>query len=580
MSVVAANFLRPHKWKLYDSREAGLLPDGVLRRCVNDISHADLNALVAFCERFGDVSNFEVNPGIGWGFVRDPWVDGAPRLGVWRLLGTRVERMDARQVQGAPEGTRWRLVQELAEGWLEELRGDECRLVEGRALSGDGDVNAGGEKFYTLRWVGVSPDKVEALANELASTEVLEEILYRRVGNDGLTVTEKLEGTWRHLASRAALAEDGSGVVEWTVADPQYVLTGFAGWLGSRQRERVRLWNVPEALAQGLIDAAKAQGKSAEGVSYDDQNGLVNLVIEVPDLDGVTLSGIKVGETCDSTSYASFAWGVGNKDLLPIPETVPAGTSYQRRLNENGDGTFSVVLSWEVRTYRDVGEYTREFRADQSTARKEWLGWTNQDLGTALNAQSGKVVVVSRNVREDCSVDISRDVVSPVASDTDWVVAGVNERGVIQRRLAQNQTLANAEVIADSDPGGETNWLHQGSISGPNAFGLYDVQVVATVAAGAGITMRSKYSAYAFSVAGNKRQWSSKSDGVRQTRLLTVTHYYAGNTQEAQVKTYLEAQTGIEGVRISPNGDGTFFQGYGYVIGTPLPGWEDDDADA
>ena len=570
----AVSLLRPHVWKLYDSREAGLLPDGVLRRCVNDISHRDVNALVSFCERFGDVSNFEVNPGIGWGFVRDPWVDGNPRLGVWRLLGTRVERMEPPNKQAGAEGTRWRLVQELAEGWLEELRGDECRLVEGRSLSGDEDANLGGERFVSLRWVGVCPDRVEALSQELASVEVLDEITFRRVGNDGFTVTEKLEGAWRHLASRASLAEDGSGVVEWTVADPQYVLSGFASWLGSRQRERIRIWNVPEALAQGLIDAARAQGKSAEGVSYDDNLGLVNLVIEVPDLDGVSLNGVKVSENCDSIGYASFAWGVADKEALPIPGSVPAGTSYQRRVNENGDGMFTITLSWDVRNFRELAEYRREHQAVQVTDRKEWFGWTNQDLGTALNAQAGKVVQVTRNVREDCSVDISRDVVTPVPSDTGWYASGLGRNGGEQRRSAKNQSKAAAEAIADSVP--ETgNWYRSGSISGPNAFGLYDAQAVAQAAPG--LSVRTRFSPYQFSVEGKKRQWRQNSEGVTQTRLLSVTHYYAGSTQETAVKNYLEAQANIEEPVISPNGNGTYFQGYGYVIASPLPEWEDDD---
>ena len=106
--------------------------------------------------------------------------------------------------------------------------------------------------------------------------------------------------------------------------------------------------------------------------------------------------------------------------MLPIPGSIAAGTSYDRSLNINGDGTYNIVLRWRVRKYRDLTAYSSEMRADQVAVTKEWKGVTDQDLGTALDSQTGKVVQVDKQFREDCSLDIRRRVMTPAALSTGW----------------------------------------------------------------------------------------------------------------------------------------------------------------
>jgi hypothetical protein len=446
----AANILRSHRWKLYTSEEMGLLPDGVLRRYIDNVQHQSIDTLVSFLERFGDVSNYDADATIAWSFVAGPWVDNTPRAGNWRLRRVSVEKVDAQGRVGS-DGTNWRIVQELSEGFLTALDRDDARLVESRHMSGDTATNAGGEHYITLEWVGVDPDTMHALARKKVTTADVAKLWYRRQANDGLLKRVRLEGTWHHLASQSATAEDGSGTVRWLLADPEYVLTGYSDWLGARQTLRSYYWNVPEALAQGIMNAAKAKGVSASAMRYDAERGLIDLVIDALDLTGETIAGVNVGENCDATEYASFAFAGGNSAALPIPGSIPAGTSYDRNLTINGDGSYNIVLRWKVRKYRDITEYDSEFRADQGVKTKEWKGWTNQSLGTALNSQTGKVVQVRREVREDCSVDIERRVITPVNQTTTSGEVRADQASVV----VENTQAAAAETTPPTRTAGE-----------------------------------------------------------------------------------------------------------------------------
>jgi hypothetical protein len=469
----AANILRSHRWKLYTSEEMGLLPDGVLRRYIDNVQHQSIDTLVSFLERFGDVSNYDADATIAWSFVAGPWVDNTPRAGNWRLRRVSVEKVDAQGRVGS-DGTNWRIVQELSEGFLTALDRDDARLVESRHMSGDTATNAGGEHYITLEWVGVDPDTMHALARKKVTTADVAKLWYRRQANDGLLKRVRLEGTWHHLASQSATAEDGSGTVRWLLADPEYVLTGYSDWLGARQTLRSYYWNVPEALAQGIMNAAKAKGVSASAMRYDAERGLIDLVIDALDLTGETIAGVNVGENCDATEYASFAFAGGNSAALPIPGSIPAGTSYDRNLTINGDGSYNIVLRWKVRKYRNITEYGAEFRADQDTARKEWKGVTTQDLSGDLIEIAGKVVRVQRNVREDCSVDVVRDTITPAKLETGFVEFDTPD-GTAGVYAGQNLSIAEKDVIIGTIDGKAALNFNTSVSPRKNEFGLWDV---------------------------------------------------------------------------------------------------------
>ncbi len=463
---MAAEFLRGHKWKLYESADPGLLREGTFARYVPGVQHKDVDALVRFLERFVDVGNF--GPG-NHAFVVDPGFEGGVKAGRWRHVRCRLERTDE---QDRPDvrGTRWRVVQELAEGFLDVLDFGEAKLVETQRQSGD--ASTAGGRWFTLEWKGVDPDRAEALCVARGAKGEVQDLAARKVLRaDELTDVDvvKLEGDFYSMMCGFELDErDGSATVRWMVGEARFYLEGFSNWAGWRQAVVTYWWNVPEQVAQGLLDAYKDTGRSARVAGRDQVRGLVDLVLE-GEADVETQFGpVGTAEDCDAVESAEFLFGGTDEDALGIPAVIPAGVSYRRNVTLLEDGRFAITLTMRVRKFRDIPEYGSEFRADQETDRKEWKGVTDQDLSAELSGQAGKVVRVTRNVQTDCSVDVDRDVVDPIE------LGVTHDSEARADRTAETVIARNASAKADATPVAGKVVQAQ---SRKNEFGLYDNQV-------------------------------------------------------------------------------------------------------
>ena len=440
----AKNFIVNNRWKTFNSVEMGLVNnEDRLIRVLRDIREHEFYAIASYLKYHADPKNAAHSA-----TVVDPVVDSQTMAGTWRHLSCYMVRTDANGRETA-NGQHFNLVQELRRGFLTTLNHAEARLVGDKMNPGDGvgGVNVAGEKYITLQWNAVDPDLIDSLVEGKISPASQGGLTYRRaIVGTGEAATVSIDGTgftYYLLNIGTEMGEDGTGVVRVMYGDTDYVLTGQMSYLGSKQTGVTYYYNVPEALAQGILDAALARGVDAVPTGHDHQLGLVNIRVSVLDLTGVTLTGVKLAENCDETVTADFHWGTGDSTLLPIPDTIPAGTSYDRSLTENGDGSFSIVLRKTVRKYRNITEYGAEFRADQDTARKEWKGVTTQDLSGDLIEVAGKVVRVQRNVREDCSVDVVRDTITPADQTT---TSG--EDRADQSVTVTEHTQANAAVTA------------------------------------------------------------------------------------------------------------------------------------
>jgi hypothetical protein len=186
---------------------------------------------------------------------------------------------------------------------------------------------------------------------------------------------------------------------------------------------------------------------------------------------------------------------------------------------------------------------------------------------------------VRKEFREDCSVDISRDIMAPaLKSNTTWFPAGSHEYGSIYKLLAVRQTEAEAKAItaaAYTTEGYQTTY----TVSGPDAFGLFDVSGVAVPKTWTVSITRRPYDNYKQDIVGVlKTQYRQGPGGVTQQRTLTLTQRFAGNVDESTLAENFELADGgpWEGVQINPNATGTYFQGQGYKItGSTL--WTNDE---
>lgn len=504
--------LKQHKWQFYNSAEAGLLPDGRIQRYIEGVPHDGVDALVRFLRRFVDVSNYEADSSINYAYCTGPQVDARPRTGNWRHVDTRMERVD-NQGRVGPDGSNWRIVQTLAEGFITTLEWADARLVGGVFKPGDTGNNEEGERTITLRWVGVDPDlaldlaRVEALSQDGLQTA---QPGHRAVGKDedggnSIIFLHNLAGDdYAILKARATLADDGSGTIEVDYAQPEYRLTGFRNVGGVSQYTRLYIWDCPEGLAQTIIFTESATGKSCD-LSYGSREGLVNIVVD----------------TFDQAS-----------------SNIPT-TSYEEAPHRHGESTFT--------------PHATSPAADPG-------------------AQSVGTVAVTRNrATPQGTYETVVSIETQDATDTGWFNAGSNEDGTIQMRVATGQTEANAETIANTAPA--TGYNTRGSVSGPDRFGHYSV-IVTAIPQNSSFSSTPGYKSYSFSVSGTKTQWTNV-DGVPYKRSIPITHYYAGNTSENSVSSYVGGSD-REGVRVTPNGRGEYFQGYSYKTGTP-GSWSADD---
>ena len=348
----AKNFIvnNLHGWKTFNSTELGLLNnDDRLVRALTDIREHEFYAIAKYLKEYADPKNSAKSA-----TVLEPEVDSQPIPGMWRHLSCYMVRTDANG-RDNPQGKHFNLVQELRRGFLTTLDHSEARLITDAMTPGDGAINVAGEKRFTLEWKAVDPDLVDALVEGKITIANQADLTYRRaIVGTGETATVAIDGTgftYKMLNIGTDLSEEGTGVVRVMYGDTDFVLSGVGNYLGSRQFAVTYYYSVPEALAQGILDAAVAQGVDATPTGHDPQLGLVNIRVTTLDLTGVSLNDVVIREDCDSQTTASFLWGTGNSALLPIPATIdiPAGTTYDRTLNENGDGTYSIVLRMDVR---------------------------------------------------------------------------------------------------------------------------------------------------------------------------------------------------------------------------------------
>lgn len=471
----ARNFIESnrHGWQTFNSTELGLLNnEDRLIRALPDIREHEFYGVADFLKKYADPKN-EAHSAI----VTDPKVDGQEVAGTWRHVSTHMVRVDSSGAENA-SGKHFRAVQELRRGFLTTLSYDEARLIEDRITPGDAGVNNINKRFQ-LQWNAVDPDLADSLVAGAATNDAMTDVKHRRAivtEQEDANVTLDVTGiTIYQQAVRHKPAEDGTATVEMMIGDTQFILSGFTSWLGSSQTATTDYYNVPAPLAQGILTAAQARGADAFPTGYNDSEGLVNIRVKELDTTGIALNDVPIEENCDAITTASFLWGTGDSSLLPVPGTVPQGTTYRRQLSERGDGTFNITLIKVVRQYRDITEYDGDENSAQLTEVKEWKGVTTQDLSTELVTDvAGKRVRVNKVFRDDCSIDIQRNTTTPKAQ-------GVTHSSESRADQTGSRVVAkNAAVKVDASGGGSGTIVR--ARSEENEFGLFDNETVTTTA--------------------------------------------------------------------------------------------------
>lgn len=340
-----------------DARKAGITGDtqsegvgialnreGSVRRVWRGLSAKDVYLYQAYLMLFTDASNNQPS-----GFVDNPMVGD----GHFDKLIPPGRYRNAYVIVRAVGQDKYDLIQELRMGFIQSLVTNgvvdysEARLVDVSWYNGDGGSNAKAD-YKTIQWVGVDPERVHGIVADLMS-----------ISPTGWSPTIRGEslGSHHRLFVRPQEAQDGSQTIRLVLANPRTSFTSYEGrrsFWSSKAGPITYHFDVPKDLVSTVLATEEAVGKTAT-VTPPDQQGLCHITVRgAGGEDAESVSSAKVQENCSSEAYLTATWGAASDSVNPIPASIPAGTSYERSVRPNGDGTWDILLRRTVARRQSV----------------------------------------------------------------------------------------------------------------------------------------------------------------------------------------------------------------------------------
>ena len=266
-------------------------------------------------------------------------------------------------------------------------------------------VDPGGttqENYLVAQWVNVSPSHVQTIVATILA-------LNADTAFNPVIKGQTYPTTYHRINCISKIVEDGSAVITLFLGRPEYCLQGFKTWLTQRREDITYHWNVPKTLAQAVLDAEKGVGKTALA-SYNQSQGLVDIVVTTKDFTGYSLLGLRLRENCDSNLYKDFYWGVSNPSVytLPAGSSITSGDTYEMVVDNQQDGTYDVGIIFhhtKLRTYPTRSHITSTL--DTIYEYKQWGAPGATYMTDIDNPPQGYVYEQSFTPREDCTRDIT-----------------------------------------------------------------------------------------------------------------------------------------------------------------------------
>ena len=265
-------------------------------------------------------------------------------------------------------------------------------------------VDPGGttpENYLIAQWVNVSPSHVQTIVATILT-------LNADTAFDPVIKGQTYPTTYHRINCISKIVEDGSAVITLFLGRPEYCLQGFKTWLTQRREDITYHWNVPKTLAQKVLDAEKGVGKTALA-SYNQSQGLVDIVVTTKDFTGYSLIGLRLRENCDSNLYKDFYWGVSDPSVytLPAGSSITSGDTYEMVVDNQQDGTYDVGIIFhhtKLRTYPTRSHITSTL--DTIYEYKQWGAPGDTYMTNIDNPPQGYVYEQNFTPRDDCTRDI------------------------------------------------------------------------------------------------------------------------------------------------------------------------------
>ena len=366
-------------WERVKSLGVPTAGDEEIIRTIPDIPIAKVERCRLFADLFTDAKNT-----VQQRYVVDPVVDRETKKGVYRLVSNEVSRLNT-GFKG--------IVQTLRKGFARELVWSEARIVSqhradsnATSVSGvTGSASDNPQRYFVLEFPNCDNGYVSTIAASADAT-------YTTFTAEGTTIT----GAFHTLIRSGKKGDDGSGTVTLVLAEPQFTLTGFSDYLGSNSKSVHYLNEVPQTIAQTIIDAWKTgEGRTGQMRSYNNESKTVDLALWSYDGTAPNLTVSSFKEHCDTATSMYFAWRYTETQVASFfaSHSAPSnmtGVTRKVQVNERGDGFFDVTIFETTVTY-DEAKHIVLFDVLGSAAfvikKSEW-GWNlPMDTLTALETK-------------------------------------------------------------------------------------------------------------------------------------------------------------------------------------------------
>lgn len=326
--------------------------------------------------------------------------------GVWRTVALVTKPIDP---DSEKEGQflQWT----IAKGLYTEIDWTSARMAGERSTTGNsttaGVPNSASDnvaKDVVIEFPYCDPDKIDAMASSLAPATVAD-----------ITVRgEVIAGPWHLISTSTRREEDGTHTIVASCSRSSFVLEGHQDLGGTREATVFYLWRIPKDEAQGIQAAWKVahpKGSSCT-FSFSEEQGFVDIVLRKKAAPVSEADGGVSGLSCSYVETATYYFNQTSSAAVDISAypTTP-GISWRRSVENNGDGTFDIVVVKRLRKVQGPQLFTSEISKGLTTTSRETRGWiTGYAAYDALYPSTlptvGTTLTRDVSINEDCSLDI------------------------------------------------------------------------------------------------------------------------------------------------------------------------------
>jgi len=363
----------------------------------------DISDIKEFLRFYTSSKNFEADKNKRMRYVDDPMVNRRIRRGRYRQARTTV--------QYKSNGDIANVTQTLRKGFETSVQasgGDAVDWSKARLLNSNQAY--GMEAFYTIIFPHISIDHVKAVCDYLDGLPVS--------GFNPVINGESIGSGLHRLSTVHRQQDDASCVVTLFLADPEVSYSGYRNYNTWRQQNITYHDNVPKELQNGIIEAWKAVGRSAES-SYNPTTKLYR--IQLSEKGDITdnLTEQITSRSCSGYCKTSYYWGVTEAELLAVVALIPGvddeitrGVTYTiNSISNNGDGTYNVVLTVCTAITRTYADRRLETALGRDTTRGEILdSVSDEDIVDITVAEQGVQKVQRIRIKDNCAKDIITDI--------------------------------------------------------------------------------------------------------------------------------------------------------------------------